>query len=115
MNLTHSILVIVLASALSFSLNSQQASLGSWNILNLKYALSDNWSFFAEGQIRSLKFYDNFHYYEAKGGVNYELTMGFDLHLAPAPIKHTVKEVILCFQKTTMNSGFGRNFYSLKK
>jgi hypothetical protein len=58
------------------SLNAQQASLGSWNILNLKYTLSDRWSFFGEGQIRSLRFYDNFHYYEVKGGVNYELKNG---------------------------------------
>jgi hypothetical protein len=81
MNLYRSILVVVIASVLTFSLNSQQASLGSWNILNLKYALSDNWSFFGEGQIRSLKFYDHFHYYEAKGGVNYELNNGIRLTL----------------------------------
>lgn len=81
MNLSRSILVVVFASVLSFSLNSQQASLGSWNILNLKYALSDNWSFFGEGQIRSLKFYNHFHYYEAKGGVNYELNNGIRLTL----------------------------------
>jgi hypothetical protein len=81
MNLSRSILVLVIASVLTFSLNSQQASLGSWNILNLKYAHSDNWSFFGEGQIRSLKFYDHFHYYEAKGGVNYELNNGIRLTL----------------------------------
>ena len=58
------------------SVNAQQASLGSWNILNLKYALSDRWSLFGEGQIRSLRFYDDFHYYELKGGVNCELKNG---------------------------------------
>lgn len=65
----------------SFKLKSQQANLGSWNILNIKYALSDKWSFFGEGQIRSLKFYDHFHYYEVKGGANYELKNGIRLTL----------------------------------
>lgn len=49
----------------------QSRSLGSWNILNIKYTVNDKWSFFAEGQIRSLKFYDDFHYYEFKGGFNF--------------------------------------------
>ena len=51
---------------------AQGYHLGSWNILNIKYQLTEKWSFFSEGQIRSLKFYDHFHYYEFKGGVNYE-------------------------------------------
>ena len=50
---------------------AQNAALGSWNILNAKYALSDKWSLFGEAQLRSLKFYDNLYYYEYKGGVSY--------------------------------------------
>lgn len=46
--------------------------LGSWNILNLKYSLHKNWSVFGEAQIRSLRFYNHFHYYEYKGGINYQ-------------------------------------------
>jgi hypothetical protein len=49
---------------------SQTFDLGSWNILNLKYNLDDKWSVFGEAQLRSLKFYNHFHYYEYKGGVN---------------------------------------------
>lgn len=71
----------LLVVGISFSSNAQQSSLGSWNILNVKYTLSDKWSFFGEGQIRSLKFYDHFHYYEAKGGANYELKNGIRLTL----------------------------------
>jgi hypothetical protein len=74
-------LLLLLFTGTPSSLKSQQTSLGSWNILNVKYALSDKWSFFGEGQIRSLKFYDHFHYYEAKGGVNYELKNGIRLTL----------------------------------
>jgi hypothetical protein len=51
---------------------SQTESLGSWNILNVKYTANKDWSFFAEAQLRSLYFYNNFHYYEYKGGVNYK-------------------------------------------
>jgi hypothetical protein len=51
----------------------QAADLGSWNILNLKYNHNNKWSAFAEAQLRSLKFYNNFHYYEYKGGINYKI------------------------------------------
>ena len=47
--------------------------MGSWNILNIKYNVNDKWSVFGEAQLRSLQFYNNFHYYEYKGGVNYKL------------------------------------------
>ncbi|MBK7523738.1 MAG: DUF2490 domain-containing protein [Saprospiraceae bacterium] len=52
---------------------SQSFDLGSWNILNLKYNYNEKLSVFAEGQIRSLKFYDNFHYFEYKGGITYKI------------------------------------------
>lgn len=52
---------------------AQNIDLGSWNILNLKYNVNSKWSLFGEGQIRSLQFYNNFHYYEYKGGFNYKL------------------------------------------
>ena len=51
---------------------SQKFDLGSWNIVNLKYTMSNKWSAFGEAQIRSLKFYNHFHYYEYKGGLNYK-------------------------------------------
>jgi hypothetical protein len=52
---------------------AQKFDLGSWNILNVKYNYNDKWSFFGEGQIRSLKFYNHYHYYEYKGGINYKI------------------------------------------
>jgi hypothetical protein len=52
---------------------SQKFDLGSWNIVNLKYTMSNKWSAFGEAQLRSLKFYNHFHYYEYKGGVNYKI------------------------------------------
>jgi hypothetical protein len=52
-------------------LAAQDIDLGSWNILNARYSLTDNLNVFSEVQIRSLKFYNQFHYYEYKGGINY--------------------------------------------
>jgi hypothetical protein len=52
---------------------SQTFDLGSWNIMNVKYSVNDKWSVFVEAQLRSLKFYDNFHYHEQKGGVNFKI------------------------------------------
>lgn len=60
----------------------QMHTLGSWNILTLRGNLSKKWSFFAEGQIRSLKLYDHFHYHEYKGGITYELHKQFRVSLA---------------------------------
>lgn len=51
---------------------TQNVDLGSWNVLNLKYNVNEKWSMFTEAQLRSLKFYNNFHYYEYKGGFNYK-------------------------------------------
>jgi hypothetical protein len=49
----------------------QNNTLGSWNVLNLKYNLNSKWNIFGEAQLRSLKFYSDFHYYEYKAAVNY--------------------------------------------
>lgn len=61
---------------------AQTIDLGSWNILNLKYNHTDKLSFFGEAQLRSLKFYSNFHYYEYKGGINYKVHKNVQLTLA---------------------------------
>ena len=59
----------------------QSFELGSWNILNLKYNVNDKWSGFGEAQLRSLKLYDNFHYYEYKVGVNLKIYKNVNLTL----------------------------------
>ena len=63
------------------NLSAQNLDLGSWNILNIKYSVNENVSFFGEAQLRSLKFYDNFHYYEYKGGINYKIYKNVKLTL----------------------------------
>ncbi len=52
---------------------AQKNGLGSWNILNVKYNIDKKCSIFGEAQIRSLKFYDDFHYYEYKVGATYKV------------------------------------------
>jgi hypothetical protein len=64
------------------SLFAQKLDLGTWNILNLKYNLDAKWSAFSEAQLRSLKFYHNFHYYEYKGGINYKANKNITFTLA---------------------------------
>lgn len=51
---------------------SQHFDLGSWNIIHVKYKINEKWSVFGEAQIRSLKFYKNFHYQEYKGGLSFK-------------------------------------------
>jgi hypothetical protein len=61
---------------------AQTQGAGSWNILTMNIKLSEKWSALAEGQVRSLKFYDDFHYYEIKGGGVYNLGKTFAFTLA---------------------------------
>jgi hypothetical protein len=60
-----------------FAQNNQYTDLGSWNILHLKINLHPQWTTFIETQLRSLSFYNQFHYYEYKTGVSYHLNKNF--------------------------------------
>jgi hypothetical protein len=61
---------------------SQTGALGSWNILNVRYSQTDKLSFFGEAQLRSLRFYNDYHYYEYKGGVNFKVHHNLQVALA---------------------------------
>jgi len=66
---------------ISTSSFAQSSDLGSWNVLNLKYTFNDKMSVFGEAQLRSLKFYDDFHYYEYKGGFDFKALKNLKLTL----------------------------------
>lgn len=57
--------------------NSLSENFGSWNIFNARGNLFDKFGFMSEFQLRSLSFYDEFFYYELKGGINYALNENF--------------------------------------
>jgi hypothetical protein len=61
---------------------SQSDFLGSWNILNVQYHLNSRYSLFAEGQVRSLGYYNQFHYHELKGGINFHAHESLRISLA---------------------------------
>lgn len=65
--------ILICLLLLSTTVFAQRSDLGSWNILNLKINYTNKLSFFGEGQLRSLRFYHHFHYYEYKGGINYKI------------------------------------------
>ena len=74
------VLFIFLISFLnSLQAQSFQNQFGSWNIINVKLAVNSKWSLFFEPQLRSLSFYNQFHYYEIKGGATYNLNSNFAL------------------------------------
>ena len=52
---------------------AQTHKLGAWDIVNFKLNLTKQWGLFGEAQVRSQLFYDNFSYYEIKGGASYNL------------------------------------------
>ena len=62
---------------ITFQLSFSQSDLGTWNIFNFNAKFDKKWSSFAEAQLRSLSFYDQFHYYEYKVGINYAAANNF--------------------------------------
>lgn len=60
---------------------AQDEGLGSWSILNVQYKWSERLSGLAEAQLRSLRFYNDFHYYEYKGALTYKVMPGLRLTL----------------------------------
>jgi hypothetical protein len=74
-------LFLSLCILLSIKGFSQNFDLGSWNILNVKYRITEKWSVFGEAQLRSLKLYNHYHYYEYKGGVNHKVHKNVTLSL----------------------------------
>lgn len=67
---------LILAAFLYFQSPGQT---GSWNILNGKLEINQRWNLFAEAQLRSLRYYDDFHYYELKGGATYQFSKTLNL------------------------------------
>lgn len=53
--------------------SAQPDKLGSWEIANLNYHLNQKFALYAEVQVRSQKFIDDFFYHELKGGITYYL------------------------------------------
>lgn len=77
---THVCLLLLLSNPCN-CIKAQNATneIGSWNILNVKLNINKQWSFFVEPQLRSLSFYNQFHYYEIKGGITYNLHSNFSI------------------------------------
>lgn len=71
------LLTILIFVCVAFQLHAQTDALGSWNVINLKYTHNNKWSGFGEAQLRSLRFYNNYHYYEWKLGITYRLSDQF--------------------------------------
>lgn len=72
LNLNFKLLVVFTGLLLFDPHSSLGLDSGSWNVMGLKYNLNNRWTLFAEGQLRSLKFYRHFHYYEYKGGCSFK-------------------------------------------
>ncbi|MGL5891057.1 MAG: DUF2490 domain-containing protein [Bacteroidia bacterium] len=62
-------------------ISAQTGSLGSWNIINIRFNYTNKLSFFGEAQLRSLRFYNHFHYYEYKAGAEYTVYPGLRIAL----------------------------------
>ncbi|MEJ7626218.1 MAG: DUF2490 domain-containing protein [Ferruginibacter sp.] len=81
MSTVNKFLYTIFLSFISNFCFSQKIDLGSWNILNVRYKINEKWSVFSEAQIRSLKFYKEFHYHEYKAGVSFQAYKNVNLTL----------------------------------
>jgi hypothetical protein len=63
------------------TIKAQTVETGTWNILHLTFNYNEKWSVFGESQLRSLKFYNDFHYYEYKAGIHYKAYKNVKLSL----------------------------------
>jgi hypothetical protein len=75
-------LFVAVVVILSTTVAAQTPGLGTWNLVNVTADLKKNWTGFFEAQIRSQKFYNNFHYHEYKGGIGYDVAKNFNITLA---------------------------------
>jgi hypothetical protein len=62
--------IIIIFSFISTNLFSQ--SISTWNVLDLRKNTGNKFSYQLEAQLRSLKFYKNFHYNEVNFTANYK-------------------------------------------
>lgn len=58
---------------------SQQKNLGTWSVVNAQYNVNKKWFLWGELQTRSQKFYNNFFYYETKGGAGMYIGKDFSV------------------------------------
>lgn len=70
--------IFIITLLLSIKIVAQR-DFGSWNITNINIKLDPKWKVFAETQLRSLSFYNEFHYYEYKAGFSYKIEPNFYL------------------------------------
>jgi hypothetical protein len=109
------VFVLLLTSQIAFS---QKSDFGSWNVINTKLVLSERWSIHQELQLRSQSFYDNYYYYEIKGGVGFSINKNLGVLLGTGKyvtysdggdfVKPVTADEIRFWQQVTMNHYFGR-------
>ena len=97
---------------------AQSEGLGSWNILNMQYKWNDRLSGMVEGQVRSLRFYNDFHYHEYKGAVTYKAMPGLRLTLGAGHyvtylaggdfVRPTANDELRIWPQVVHDASFGR-------
>jgi hypothetical protein len=80
--MTRTIAVWLLLMLLWLGAVAQSPGLGTWNLFNVQYKHSKRWGLFFEAQMRSVNTYNNFFYYEYKGGLVYTIHPQLRLSLA---------------------------------
>lgn len=70
--------VLLISLLITKALHAQN-DLGNWNVTNVNIKVNENWNVFAEAQLRSLSLYNNYLYYEFKGGLTHKINSNFSV------------------------------------
>lgn len=107
--------VIILLSS-----SSIKAQTGSWTVVNAEMKLTDKWNAFTEAQLRSSDFYNNFFYYEIKGGVGFQLSKkvsvlgGLGIYQTYSPVGNFKHPKVNDEFRTWLQASLGQNIKRLK-
>lgn len=118
LRLTYKTIIVPAFLLLCTGAFAQNDKFGTWNIVNTKFNLDKKWSVFNELQLRSQLFFDDFYYYEIKGGISYSVNKNFTFLLGTGRYvtysngdnfkKPFVNKEFRTWQQLTMNSYLSR-------
>lgn len=70
-------ILMAIMLSIGIAVQAQTNGLGTFSVMNTRYAVNKKWLIWNELQLRSNRFYNHFFYSEIKGGAQYSLTDAF--------------------------------------
>lgn len=118
MKLDQAFYIFLLTFVLSLPAAGQTTGLGTWNVASTRITFDKSWNAFFEAQLRSQKIFNDFNYYEYKGGLGYNFKSNISVvvalgrYMTYPPFgdftKPATNEETRLWQQLTLNNNIGR-------